>query len=117
MKKQNAARVLPLTQYVSADDVVRALGCSRSTAYRHLAAAANRPDDARGLLRVPLKVWESYAAATFGTGADMKAARPDLAPLRARPRRPAPVRVAANTNDAPIPITRARARRVGGDCG
>jgi len=114
VKKQAGARVLSLTQYVGAVDVMTALGCSKSTAYRHLVAAAGaaRPENARGLLRVPLRTWEAYASATFGDGADLRRAAPDLAPLRARPRRaPSAPRVAANTNAAPIPITRARSAR------
>ena len=54
------ARVLPITVFVSASDVMQALGCSRSLAYEHLRAAAGRPPGTRGLLRVPVAVWEDY---------------------------------------------------------
>jgi hypothetical protein len=60
------ARVLPITVFVSVDDVVAALGCSRSTAYEHLRRAARREAGARGLLRVPVAVWEDYLRETNG---------------------------------------------------
>lgn len=55
------ARVIQLTQYVSATDVQSALGCSRSQAYYHLRAAAGRTDGTRSALRVAVHVWERYA--------------------------------------------------------
>jgi hypothetical protein len=50
-----------VTVFVSAQEVRRALGCSRSLAYEHLRRAAGREPGVRGLLRVPLDVWERYA--------------------------------------------------------
>ncbi len=54
------ARVLPITVFVSAADVMRALGCSKTVAYEHLRRAARRAPGTRGLLRVPVAVWEDY---------------------------------------------------------
>lgn len=88
------ARVLPLTVYVAAADVQRALGCSRSLAYWHLARAAGRVEGSRGLLRVPLHTWEEYARRTFVEAQEEPKARPQ-AP-RAH-RAPAPgLRLVAN---------------------
>ena len=56
------ARALPITQFVGAAEVMAALGCSRATAYEHLRRAAARKPGDRGLLRVPVEVWERYVA-------------------------------------------------------
>lgn len=56
---------LPLTQWVSAKDVQKALSCSRTLAYEYLRRAARRPFGTRGLLRVPVDVWEAYARQTL----------------------------------------------------
>jgi len=51
------------TVHVSAADVMASLGCAQSTAYEHLRRAAvahGRAPHQRGLLRVPLAVWETY---------------------------------------------------------
>ena len=53
-------RELPLTLFVSVDDVRRALDCSRSLAYEHLRRAAGRAPGERGLLRVSVARWECY---------------------------------------------------------
>ncbi len=45
-----------VTVFVSAQEVRRALGCSRSLAYEHLRRAAGPEPGSRGLLRVPLDV-------------------------------------------------------------
>jgi hypothetical protein len=59
-------RVVPVTVFVSAVDVMRALGCSRSKAYEHLRRAAGRKPGLRSLLRVSVEVWESYVTEEFG---------------------------------------------------
>lgn len=56
----SAARVLPITIFVSVEDVIAALRCSRSLAYDHLRRASGRPAGTRGLLRVPSLRWEDY---------------------------------------------------------
>jgi hypothetical protein len=53
------------TQWICASDVQRLLGCSRSSAYRHLRAASGRHRGEAKLLRVPLAKWEQYAEDTF----------------------------------------------------
>lgn len=62
-----SARVLQLTRFVAARDVMEALGCSRTTAYEHLRKArGGRSDEQRGqMLRVPLQLWEAYARKVF----------------------------------------------------
>src|SRR5512132_1394745 len=61
-----SGRVLPLTKFVSVDDVIEALGVKRCTAYAHLRQAARRGPGARGLLRVPLLVWARSVAEVVG---------------------------------------------------
>ena len=58
-------RGLAITQWVSVKDVMRALSCPRSTAYLHLRRASGRKPGERGLLRVPLEIWERYAQEEF----------------------------------------------------
>lgn len=57
--------VIPITVFVRAQDVEGALGCSRATAYEHLRQAARRPEGTRGMLRVPVAVWEAYVKEKF----------------------------------------------------
>ena len=56
-------RPLPagMTAWVSAEDVVHAVGCSRSKANEYLRAAAGRTVGTGQLLRVPVDVWEAWA--------------------------------------------------------
>src|SRR5512138_3110479 len=61
-------RRMPMTVFVSVTEVRRALGCSRSVAYDHLRRAAGRAPGVRGLLRVPLRIWEGYIAEVFACG-------------------------------------------------
>src|SRR6266852_3177668 len=62
------SRDFPLTAFVRVKDVMRALGCSRSLAYEHLRRAAQRTPGARGLLRVPVRVWEKYVLEVYRCG-------------------------------------------------
>ncbi len=62
------SRDFPLTAFVRVKDVMRALGCSRSLAYEHLRRAAQRMPGARGLLRVPVRVWEKYVLEAYQCG-------------------------------------------------
>lgn len=62
-------RAAPITFWLAVDDVIHALGCSRTKAYEHLRRAAGRRPGERGLLRVPAPVWERYAFEHFGKGA------------------------------------------------
>jgi hypothetical protein len=55
-----SARVVPLPVFISAHDVQTALGCSRRTAYRILAAIAGERPRKGTLLRVSLAAWEEY---------------------------------------------------------
>ena len=59
-------KVIAITQFVTAADVMQALQCSRSTAYEHLRRAAGRLPGDRGMLRVAMATWERYAERTFG---------------------------------------------------
>jgi hypothetical protein len=56
-------RPLPpgMTAWVSAEDVARAVSCSRSKAHEYLRAAAGRGVGTGQLLRVPVDVWEAWA--------------------------------------------------------
>src|SRR5271155_5168229 len=56
-------RPLPagMTAWVSAEDVVHAVDCSRSKAHEYLRAAAGRSVGTGHLLRVPVDVWEAWA--------------------------------------------------------
>jgi hypothetical protein len=60
---------LEITVFVSAKDVMRALGCSRSSAYAHLrrAGAVVRNGE---MLRITLERWERYATLRFGSDGD-----------------------------------------------
>lgn len=98
--------VVSITVFVAVDDVMRAIGCSRSQAYAYLREAAGRKHGDRGLLRVPALIWERYANARFGgpPKGDVSSR-----PLRSRHgRRPAaPVDLGSSV----IPITRPRTKR------
>lgn len=59
------AQPAPMTMHVSANDVQRALRCSRASAYAYMREAVGKPE-ARGLARIPLDVWEAYAKERFG---------------------------------------------------
>jgi hypothetical protein len=100
-------RVVPITVFVGVDDVVRAIGCSRSTAYTFLREAAGRSPGERGLLRVSALVWEHYAGARFGVEVKDYVGAP-----RVRSRRPGGRMAAPDDLDASvIPITRPRTPR------
>src|SRR6478735_5630319 len=60
---------LDITVFVSAKDVMRALGCGRSSAYDHLrrAGAVSRSGE---MLRITLERWERYATLRFGDEGD-----------------------------------------------
>ena len=90
--------VVQLTRFVDAEDVTRALGCSRSTAYEHLRRAARRQQGERGLLRVPVTVWERYAAERF-----VPRVQAATAPVRRRG-------MTASADGAVIPITQPRTK-------
>ena len=55
-----------INRFVRASDVILAVGCSRSAAYRHLREAAGRPNGTGKALRVTVDAWERYARRTFG---------------------------------------------------
>ena len=119
------ARVIPITVFVCAADVERAVGCSRSAAYDHLRRASGRAPGARGMLRVSIATWESYAEKTWGTEvravgssdvvasgtrtftptktAKGGASKSPRGALIAQPRRPS---IANSNGMPPIPITR-----------
>jgi hypothetical protein len=50
-----------MSSWVSADDVVTAVGCSRSKANAYVRAAAGRSVGTGELLRVPVETWEAWA--------------------------------------------------------
>ena len=79
------ARVLPITVFVSAADVMRALGCSKTVAYEHLRRAARRAPGTRGLLRVPVAVWEDYLRGLASSVAHHLSWIDGLTPLIDRP--------------------------------
>jgi hypothetical protein len=54
-----------ITIFVDAEDVQRALKCSRTSAYGHLRKATGRTNG-RGMLRAPVSVWEEYVSEVFG---------------------------------------------------
>jgi hypothetical protein len=108
-----AARVLSITVWITAEDVMRVVQCARSTAYDYLheAGAPRRG----GLVRVSVEAWEAYAARKFG-GEPSKAERPASSP-RATRQRPEPagpgLRLVVDNEAAPAlrptqPRTRAR---------
>jgi len=71
----DTARRSSITEFIDAGDVAHALKVSRSTAYEHLRRAAGRPPGSRGLLRVPVRVWERYVKEVFEWPSSGSAAR------------------------------------------
>jgi hypothetical protein len=65
-KTSGSERNFALTKFVSANDVQRVLGCSKSHAYEHLRRATGKTGG--GLLRASVEVWEAYARSMFGGG-------------------------------------------------
>ena len=65
LRNHAAAGGPPIERFITAQDVRRALQCSLSSAYAHLARAAGRQAGDRGLLRVTPATWEAYARRTF----------------------------------------------------
>ena len=79
-------RVIPIPIFVDVEDVMRTMKCKRATAYVHMRRAVGRKPGQRGLLRVPVYLWQRYvdhlycapdlsAPAPSGT---QKASRPPL---------------------------------------
>jgi hypothetical protein len=62
-RPRTRSRPLPagMTAWVSAEDVVHAVDCSRSKANEYLRAASGRTVGTGRLLRVPVDVWEAWA--------------------------------------------------------
>ena len=60
---------LDITVFVSAKDVMRALGCGRSSAYDHLRRAGGVSREGE-MLRISLEQWERYATLRFGGEGD-----------------------------------------------
>jgi hypothetical protein len=57
---------LPLTKWVTAADVMEAVGCSRSAAYEYLHRAAGTGVRTGRAVRVTVEQWERYARVEFG---------------------------------------------------
>ncbi len=57
---------VPITGFVSYRDVMEAIRCSKSAAYRHLRKAVGRPNGTHKALRAPVDMWERYARRTLG---------------------------------------------------
>src|SRR6266849_8373613 len=68
MSMLRTSRDFSLTAFVRVKDVMRALGCSRSLAYELLRRAARRTPGTRGLLRVPVLVWERFVLEVYRCG-------------------------------------------------
>src|SRR5215469_5971275 len=68
MSMVRTSRDFTLTAFVRVKDVMRALGCSRSLAYELLRRAAKRTSGTRGLLRVPVLVWERFVLEVYRCG-------------------------------------------------
>src|SRR5229473_3793052 len=68
MSMVRTSRDFSLTAFVRVKDVMRALGCSRSLAYELLRRAAGRTSGTRGLLRVPVLVWERFVLEVYRCG-------------------------------------------------
>src|SRR5216684_2589735 len=68
MSMLRTSRDFSLTAFVRVKDVMRALGCSRSLAYELLRRAAGRTSGTRGLLRVPVLVWERFVLEVYRCG-------------------------------------------------
>src|SRR5215472_1833886 len=68
MSMVRTSRDFSLTAFVRVKDVMRALGCSRSLAYELLRRAAKRTPGSRGLLRVPVLVWERFVLEVYRCG-------------------------------------------------
>jgi hypothetical protein len=98
--------VVPITVFVGVDDVMRAIGCSRSQAYTYLREAAGRKRGDCGLLRVPAFVWERYADARFAVTPQDKLHAPRVRSKRYRGRAEP-----TDLDASMIPITRPRTRR------
>ncbi len=62
---KRSERTPRLSHYVGMKDVMDALDCSKSTAYRHLREASGRVNGTGKSLRVLVEVWERYAKRTF----------------------------------------------------
>jgi len=121
LRFNTAERRLSLVpMFVSAVEVRRSLGCSRSLAYEHLRRAAGREPGARGLLRVPLDVWERYevlscsgssGVAASGTAGSTRTAGASPAPRGAAIARPPSASPGSGSATPPIPITQPRGPR------
>src|SRR5713101_231296 len=68
MSMLRTSRDFSLTAFVRVKDVMRALGCSRSLAYELLRRAARRTPGTRGLLRVPVLIWERFVLEVYRCG-------------------------------------------------
>lgn len=106
-------RALAITTWVTAEDVMRAVGCSRSTAYAYLAEARGDAERQSGLSRVSLERWEAFARRKFGEGAVQEAEAPKArrrAPVKA-PARPGLRLVVSNGTPLQVQPTQPRTRR------
>jgi len=63
-----SALPIGMTDWVAAQDVMRALDCSKTTANEYLRAAAGRSVGTGQLLRVPVDVWEAWARENLVNG-------------------------------------------------
>lgn len=111
-------RLEGLTEFVSAREVRRLLGCKESLAYEHLRRAAGRQPGERGLLRVTKQVWERYALREFHMSNSTIRLRPEPGPVvdplasRGGPGMALAVPKKSATSPGPeIPMTRPRTKR------
>ena len=112
-----------LTRALSLDELAReGVAESRRNVDEHLRRAANRGPGVRGLLRVPLDVWERYAkevlgcsgsssAGGFGTGGSTRTGGASPAPRSAATETPRSPWSASGNGTPPIPITQPRGPR------
>lgn len=89
-------RVIPIPVFVDVHDVMASMKCSESTAYAHMRAAIDRRPGERGLLRVPVYVWQRYVEQMFDPNVEgpepergtavcpVRITRPRLKPQRKR---------------------------------
>src|SRR5215471_17157516 len=118
MSMVRTSRDFSLTAFVRVKDVMRALGCSRSLAYELLRRAAKRTPGSRGLLRVPVLVWERFVLEVYrcgsssvdsdGAGTSKMASAASARPTETT-RNPASSPRAANNETPQIRITKPRA--------
>ncbi|MDH5673696.1 MAG: hypothetical protein OEZ06_16190 [Myxococcales bacterium] len=86
--------IAQLPVFIDVHDVMASMKCSRAMAYQHMRRALDRQPGERGQIRVPVEVWKRYVAALFDPQAIVE--EPSREP----------------TGRSPVPITRARTRRL-----